>query len=51
MSRYRENEPIPKEMELEFEDIEQLEKLVETKKLTEKQRLALRKILYFYHEM
>jgi hypothetical protein len=50
MSKYREDEPIPRDIELTFEDLDTLEKLRDTKKLTEKQRIALRKLLYYWHE-
>lgn len=48
MSKYREPATIP---EVDFEDIETLEKLVNTAKLTEKQKTALRKLLDYYYSL
>jgi hypothetical protein len=46
MSRYREsNEP----HDVYFEELEVLEKLVKTKKLTDKQRAALKSLLKYYY--
>ena len=42
MSRYRETTPT---IEVQFEDLEILEKLLKSKKLTDKQREALRKLI------
>lgn len=48
MSKYREPTAAP---EIDFEDIETLEKLANTKKLTEKQKTALRKLLSYYYSL
>lgn len=45
MSQFREWAPKPKENEFRFEDRMQIEKLLEGKKLTDKQREALRRLL------
>lgn len=48
MSKYREPTTVPT---ISFEDIEILKKLVDTKKLTEKQKTALRKLLSYYYSL
>lgn len=42
MSKYRDRTPL---VEVEFEELEILEKLLKSKKLTDKQREALRKLI------
>lgn len=48
MSKYREPAAVPT---IDFEDIDMLEKLADTKKLTKKQRIALKKILSYYYSL
>ena len=45
MSQFREWAPKPKENEFRFEDRMQIEKLLKGKKLTDKQREAIRRLL------
>jgi hypothetical protein len=48
MSKYREPTAV---IEIDFEDIDTLEKLADTKKLTEKQKTALKKLLSYYYSL
>lgn len=48
MSKYRDSATVPA---ISFEDIEILEKLADTKKLTKKQRTALKKLLSYYYSL
>lgn len=48
MSKYRDPAAVS---EIDFEDIDMLEKLVNTKKLTEKQKTALKKLLSYYYSL
>ena len=48
MSKYREPTIVPT---IDFEDIEILEKLADTKKLTEEQKTALKKLLSYYYSL
>jgi hypothetical protein len=48
MSRFDEWKPKPKEDDFRFEDRMQIEKLLKGKKLTDKQREALRRLLASY---
>lgn len=48
MSKYREPATVS---EIDFKDIETLEKLADTKKLTEKQKTALKKLLSYYYSL
>ena len=48
MSQFREWAPKPKDDDFRFEDRRQIEKLLEGKKLTDKQREALRRLLASY---
>ena len=49
MSRYREYEPMKESYEPTADDLYRLEKLLEAKKLTDKQKEALSKLLHFYY--
>lgn len=51
MSQFREWAPKPKENEFRFEDRMQIERLLDGKKLTDKQREALRRLLASYDYM
>ena len=51
MSRYREPEYYSDKELPDFDDIERLEKLLEGKKLTDKQKESLRKLIRFYYSM
>ena len=48
MSKYRESVTVPR---IDFEDIVTLEKLADTKKITEKQKTALKKLLSYYYSL
>ena len=48
MSKYREPTTVPT---ISFEDTEILEKLADTKKLTKKQRTALKRLLSYYYSL
>ena len=48
MSKYRDSAAVP---EIDFEDIDILEKLANIKKLTEKQKTALKKLLSYYYSL
>jgi len=48
MSKYREPATVS---EIDFEDIEILEELADTKKLTEKQKTALKRLLSYYYSL
>lgn len=51
MSQYRENAPKPAKDEFRFEDGLIIERLLKSKKLTDKQREALRRLLASYKYM
>lgn len=51
MSQFKGWAPKPKENEFRFEDRMQIEKLLDGKKLTDKQREALRRLLASYDYM
>ena len=48
MSQYRERQPLKKDNEFRFEDRMQIERLLKGKKLTYKQREAIRRLLATY---
>jgi|GEM_PF-3490936 len=48
MSEFREYHPIKEDERFRFEDKVQLKRLLKTKKLTERQREALRRLLFEY---
>lgn len=48
MSQFREWQPLKKENEFRWEDRMQIERLLEGKKLTDKQREAIRRLLATY---
>ena len=50
MSKYRDEESLAWEDTPRFEDVEILERLQKAKKLTDRQREALRRLLQFYYE-
>lgn len=49
MSKYREVEPMKKHEDPDFDDLERLEKLLRTNKLTDNQKESLSKLLQFYY--
>lgn len=51
MSKFREHQPNPKDSQFRFEDRKHIEKLLNGKKLTDKQHDALRRLLASYDYM